>query len=162
MLTGLNRGDAKFVVAIHTNSGGLGIRDPIGKLHLKLKNKNSHQLSKEDVNITCFFFQCSGDIDFFPNGVQPLPPGCSSITCAHQRATEFYAESVYPGNENNFMAVKCGSLSALLSNYCHGNAAPMGYATPQNLKGNFFLKTNEKSPFGQNATAQNTKPRCNK
>lgn len=59
------------------------------------------------------------------------------------------------------MAIKCGSLSALLSNDCDGSAAPMGYATPRNLKGNFFLKTNEKSPFGLNAT-QNFKPICNK
>lgn len=41
----------------------------------------------------------SGDADFFPNGLQPLPPGCLSISCAHQRAPEFYAESVYPGQE---------------------------------------------------------------
>lgn len=153
-LTGLNRGDAKFVLAIHSNSGGLGIRDPIGKKieFLKVDKKNDFQQ---------FTFQFSGDADFFPNGVQPLPPGCLSISCAHQRATEFYAESVYPGNENNFMAVKCGSLSALLSNYCQGEAYPMGFATPQNLKGNFFLKTNEKSPFGLNAT-QSFEPICNK
>lgn len=35
-LTGLNRGDAEFVLAIHSNSGGLGKRDPIGKFHLRL------------------------------------------------------------------------------------------------------------------------------
>lgn len=107
-----------------------------------------------------YLFSNSGDADFFPNGVQPLPPGCLSINCAHQRATEFFAESIYPGNEHNFLGVKCSSLSALLSNYCPGKAYPMGYATPHNLKGNFFLKTNEQSPFGLNAT-KNAKPRCN-
>lgn len=30
-LTGLGRGDADFVVVIHSNSGGLGKRDPLGK-----------------------------------------------------------------------------------------------------------------------------------
>lgn len=35
----------------------------------------------------------------------------------------------------------------------------MGYATPHNLKGNYFLKTNEESPYGLNAT-QNAKPNC--
>lgn len=30
-LTGLARGDAEFVVAIHSNSGALGKRDPLGK-----------------------------------------------------------------------------------------------------------------------------------
>lgn len=102
----------------------------------------------------------TGDADFFPNGVQPLPPGCLSITCAHQRAPEFYAESVYPGNENNFLGVKCGSLAAYNAKYCPGKAYPMGYATPHNLKGNYFLKTNDKSPFGVNAT-KDFKPVCN-
>lgn len=123
-----------------------------------------------------------GDADFFPNGVQPLPPGCLSITCnylllllsllsgvvltiyiilgAHQRAPEFYAESVYPGNEFNFLGVKCGSLAALNGKYCPGKPIPMGYATPHNLKGNYFLKTNEESPFGQNST-KDFKPVCN-
>lgn len=47
-LTGLNRGDAKFVLAIHSNSGGLGIRDPIGKkieflkVDKKMTFNNSH------------------------------------------------------------------------------------------------------------------------
>ncbi|XP_031628400.1 vitellogenin-2-like [Contarinia nasturtii] len=129
-LTGLARGDADFVDVIHTNAGALGRRDPLG------------------------------DIDFFPNGVQPLPPGCLSISCAHQRAPEFYAESVYPGNEFNFMAVKCGSLSALNGKYCPGKPIPMGYATPLNIKGNYFLKTNEESPYGLNAT-KDFKPVCN-
>lgn len=30
-LTGLSRGDAEFVLIIHSNSGGLGKRDPLGK-----------------------------------------------------------------------------------------------------------------------------------
>lgn len=30
-LTGLARGDAEFVVAIHSNAGALGKRDPLGK-----------------------------------------------------------------------------------------------------------------------------------
>lgn len=154
-LTGLNRGDGQFVLVIHSNPGGLGKRDPLGIFRIKGFLNNLYFLL-----ITDDFLCLSGDADFFPNGVNPLPPGCSSISCAHQRAVEFFAESVYPGNENNFMSVKCGSLSALISNYCHGKAYPMGYATPHNLKGNFFLKTNEKSPFGLNAT-KNAIPKCN-
>lgn len=91
-------------------------------------------------------------------GVQPLPPGCLDIVCAHLRAPEFYAESVYPGNENNFLGVKCGSLSALNGKFCPGTGYPMGYAVPKNLKGNYFLKTNNRSPFGLNSNQ--TKPLC--
>lgn len=35
----------------------------------------------------------------------------------------------------------------------------MGYATPDNLKGNFFLKINDESPYGLNAT-KDFKPIC--
>lgn len=91
----------------------------------------------------------------------PLPPGCLSMSCAHGRAPEFYAESVYPGNEKNFLGVKCESLSSLNSNFCSGKGHPMGYATPHNLKGLFFLKTNDKRPFGLNAT-NSIKPVCSR
>lgn len=89
--------------------------------------------------------------------LDPLPPGCISISCAHARAYEFMAESVYPGNENSFLGVKCGSLSSLNSNFCPGKKVPMGYAVPVNTKGNYFLKTSGEAPFGENKE----KPVCN-
>lgn len=79
-----------------------------------------------------------------------MPPGCLTISCAHARAWEFFAESVYPSNEENFMSIKCTSITALNSKLCPGKAYPMGYKVPHNLKGNFFLKTNSKKPFGEN------------
>lgn len=88
----------------------------------------------------------------FPLGVHALPPGCTSITCAHQRAVEYYAESVYPGNENNFPSIQCNSLNADDTTYCSDKTVPMGFAAPSTLKGNYFLRTNEESPFGKNAT----------
>lgn len=94
-------------------------------------------------------------------GVQPLPPGCTHISCAHHRAVEYYAESVYPGNEFNFLGVKCGSLPELNAGLCPGESKPMGYAVPYNLKGNYFLKTNSKSPYGQNANRNFNKTICN-
>lgn len=102
----------------------------------------------------------SGDADFFPNGVQPLPPGCYSIICAHLRAVEYYAESVYPENELNFLAVKCSSLSSYNAKYCEGPAYPMKYATPSYTKGNYFLNTNSEKPYGKSAN-KNFKPNCN-
>lgn len=85
------------------------------------------------------------------HSLDPLPPGCLSISCAHARAPEFYAESVLPGYEESFLGVKCGSLSALSGNYCPGKKVPMGYACPKDVKGNFFLKTKGESLFGENA-----------
>lgn len=83
--------------------------------------------------------------------LDPLPPGCFDIGCAHSRAYEYYAESVYPGNEHGFMAVKCQSMFAMNAGFCKGQRQPMGYATPATLKGTYFLKTNAESPFGENS-----------
>lgn len=82
--------------------------------------------------------------------LDPLPPGCFTISCAHMRAWEYYAETVYPGNEENFMGIRCTSLTALNTNQCRGNSYPMGYATPHTLKGNYFLSTNSDRPYGRN------------
>lgn len=81
-----------------------------------------------------------------------MPPGCYDIGCAHSRAYEFYAESVYPGNENAFLGVKCQSMFALNAGFCKGKRQSMGYATPVTLKGSYFLKTTAQSPFGEKST----------
>jgi lipoprotein lipase len=118
-LSGLQRGDAEFVDVIHTNSDVLGKREPIG------------------------------DVDFYPNGVVSTQPGCVLIDCAHARSWHYYAETVYNGNENNFLARKCNSLRALNTGRCPGKNIPMGYATPMNTKGNYFMSTGSAMPFGR-------------
>ncbi|XP_055298187.1 vitellogenin-1-like [Sitodiplosis mosellana] len=128
-LKGLTRYDAKLVDVIHTNPGGLGKRDPIGA------------------------------VDFYVNGLFPHPPGCFTMICAHLRAADFYAESVYPGNERNFLSIECGALLTLNTHYCSKNEYPMGYALPQNIGGIFYLNTNEESPYGMNVT-KDFKPVC--
>jgi len=119
-LSGLLRGYSEFVDVIHSNPGVLGKRDPLG------------------------------DVDFYPGGLDPLPPGCVDITCAHARAWEFYAESTYPGNENNFMGQRCSSLTKLRENKCPGKQIPMGFAVDMSYKGNYFLEVDSMSPFGKN------------
>lgn len=121
VLTGLFRGDAEWVDIFHTNPGCLGKKDAIG------------------------------DLDIFFNGILPLQPGSYSVSSSHSRAWKYYAESVYPGNENNFLARECTSMTALNKGYCIGPLIPVGYATPKNIKGNYFLKTNSKSPYGENS-----------
>ncbi|XP_070492769.1 vitellogenin-1-like [Chironomus tepperi] len=117
-LQGVGRGDAEFVDVIHSDAGGLGKPEAIG------------------------------DADFFPNGIVPLMPGCFTIFCSHSRAWEYYAETVYKGNENNFIAKKCGSLHSFEINACIRQEVAMGYSCPKTVKGNFFLKTKSKFPFG--------------
>uniref|UniRef100_A0A0A1WGY6 Vitellogenin-3 n=1 Tax=Zeugodacus cucurbitae TaxID=28588 RepID=A0A0A1WGY6_ZEUCU len=124
VLSGLQRGDAKFIDVIHSNPGVLGKRDPMG------------------------------DVDFYPGGLDPLPKGCLDVVCAHGRSWEYYAESVYPGNESNFMAKRCTSQTRLLENKCPGADSPMGYAVSHELRGNYFLEVRGAAPYGLGANRE--------
>lgn len=53
-----------------------------------------------------------------------------------------------PGNEGIYVAKKCGSLYSFEINACTRKEVVMGFACPNNTKGNFFLKTNSEAPFG--------------
>ncbi|XP_017106534.2 vitellogenin-1 [Drosophila bipectinata] len=126
VLSGLMRGDAGFVDVIHSNSGVLGKRDPMG------------------------------DADFYPSGLDPLPVGCYSVVCAHARSWEYYAETVFPGNERNFLATRCSSLTRLREFRCPGDSIPMGYAVPLTTKGSYFLEVNPTEPYGIHASIVRT------
>lgn len=76
-------------------------------------------------------------------------PGCLTIFCSHSRAWEYFAETVTPGNENNFPAKKCSSLKSYELKACVQKEIPMGFACPKTAKGNFFLKTGKTAPFGK-------------
>lgn len=120
-LKGLSPGDAEFIDVIHSDSAIAG---------LKLR---------------------VGDADFYPNGYRAIPPGCETLTCAHSRSWEYYAESVYPGNENGFMGAICTSLKALNSGKCEGVRYPMGIACPTFIRGGLFLITNDNVTYGLNS-----------
>lgn len=92
-----------------------------------------------------------GDVDFWPNGIVPLMPGCMTIFCSHSRAWEYFAETVRRGNALNFLAKKCGSLHSYQIGACRVSEIPMGIACPPSAKGNYFLKTNSKFPYGVNS-----------
>ncbi|XP_046802539.1 vitellogenin-1-like [Lucilia cuprina] len=123
-LTGLSRGDAEFVDAIHTNSYGMGT------------------------------VQRVGDIDFYPNGPSAAVPGAQSIVEASMRATRYFAETVVPGNERNFPAVAANSLKEYKNNEGFGKRAYMGINVDYDLEGDYILEVNSKSPFGKRAAAQ--------
>lgn len=88
---------------------------------------------------------------------EPLQPGCWSIFCSHSRAYYYFAESVYPGNERNFLATKCSSLSAYRQGRCENDPIPMGIATPHTARGSYFLETNKKRPFGKRSQTRHTR-----
>ncbi|XP_023297505.2 vitellogenin-1-like [Lucilia cuprina] len=119
-LSGLQRGDAEFIDVIHTNPGVLGKANSVG------------------------------DVDFYAEGMAPIKPGCVRFGCSHGRAYEYFTESVYPGNEENFLGVRCSSLSKLNNGFCTGEGYPMGFAVPTDLRGNYYLSVNAQQPYGQN------------
>ncbi|KNC26117.1 hypothetical protein FF38_11008 [Lucilia cuprina] len=124
VLTGLARGDAEFVDAIHTSTYGMGTLTRVG------------------------------DIDFFPNGPSIAVPGADNVVEATMRATRYFAETVRPGNERNFPAVEANSMKEYKNNNGFGKRAFMGIATDFDLRGDYILQVNDKSPFGMRTPAQ--------
>ncbi|XP_067635230.1 vitellogenin-2-like [Eurosta solidaginis] len=120
--TTLSSSDADYVDIIHTNPGIAGQYDH------------------------------TGDADFYVGGHFAMQNGCKDITCSHQRSWQYYMESVYPGNEQNFLSKRCDSLLHLQQGRCMGKEYPMGYALTNDVKGIFILEVNDKEPFGINTS----------
>lgn len=135
-LYSLRRGDAAFVDVIHTNIGILAKKLPLG------------------------------DIDFYPGGANPLPPGCLTASCAHIRSVEYFAESVYPGNAKNFIGLKCANWNDLKKLNCTPtDTTPMGYAVNEQKRGIYYVQVNRKSPYGKFAKPNSARwenAKCNK
>lgn len=117
----LDAGDAEFVDVIHTNVLERGI------------------------------LASSGHVDFYPNFKYPIQPGCEQDefpgSCSHNRAVEFYAESI-PYSQG-FWGRQCESWATYLLGWCSQRApvALMGYHAKPNLRGSFFLQTARQSPY---------------
>uniref|UniRef100_A0A1I8MGG5 Lipase domain-containing protein n=1 Tax=Musca domestica TaxID=7370 RepID=A0A1I8MGG5_MUSDO len=125
-LSVISRGDALFVDIIHSNPGVLGKA------------------------------QSLGDADFYPGGKGPIKPGCVQFGCSHERSIRYYIETVYPGNERNFLAKRCNSLASLNGGRCRGPEYPLGFAVPHDLVGDYYLNVNADQPYGKNASADAT------
>ncbi|KAH8387534.1 hypothetical protein KR093_007688 [Drosophila rubida] len=123
-LSGLARGDADFVDAIHTSAYGMGTQQRLA------------------------------DVDFYPNGPSEGVPGAENVVEASLRATRYFAESVRPGNERNFPSVAASSYKEYKQNNGYGKRAYMGIATSYDIRGDYMLQVNSKAPFGRNTPAQ--------
>lgn len=117
----LTKGDAKLVDVIHTNPGLLGQRFP------------------------------TGDVDFYPAGEDALKPGCLFIDCSHNRAYQYFAESVYPRRERSFLAYKCSSTKELETKTCSSSETTMGYTIDWGARGVYYLDVRGASPYGMNS-----------
>ncbi|KAH8404914.1 hypothetical protein KR222_010419 [Zaprionus bogoriensis] len=120
----LDASDAQFVDVIHTNTLERGVLRPIGHM------------------------------DFYPNFGSLVQPGCELTefpgSCSHNRAVEFYAESLqFP---YRFMARKCKTWVHYLLGQCEEGQQKfvlMGELANGETQGSFFLKTSASSPYGQ-------------
>ncbi|XP_065216895.1 inactive pancreatic lipase-related protein 1-like [Planococcus citri] len=96
-----------------------------------------------------------GDVTFYPNGGLTKYQGrCNQksdemerMICGHVLAYRFFAESLV--SPKKFPAIKCESYSKLLSGQCDNQQpeAHMGEYVEKNVRGKYFLQTNEKYPF---------------
>ncbi|XP_062561796.1 phospholipase A1-like, partial [Armigeres subalbatus] len=109
--------DAQYVEVIHTNGKALGI------------------------------FSSIGVADFYPNG-GAKQPGCGwNISCSHQRAVDYFKESL---KTRNFFANRCNDEKGLSSNCSLGVATLGGFrALRKNGKprGVYYTLTADKKPF---------------
>lgn len=118
----LHTGDAQYVETMHTDAGRLGFDHPVGHA------------------------------SFFPSfgGIQA---GCgidAAGICSHNRAWEFFAESVR--NSNGFWATRCSGIDAIRKKKCPssgGNQIMGGEPINRGANGVFYLTTNGKSPFAK-------------
>ncbi|XP_030567416.1 vitellogenin-1 [Drosophila novamexicana] len=126
-LTGVRSGDAKYVDTILSNPGIAGTADS------------------------------TGDGSFFVQGLAQLKSGCSGVnaaSCSHQRAVDYYVESVYPTNTGNFLGRRCENYVDLWTGRTCSNTNPaiMGYAATD--LGTFYVDANAAEPYGTHANPE--------
>ncbi|XP_055585780.1 pancreatic lipase-related protein 2-like [Uranotaenia lowii] len=95
-----------------------------------------------------------GTADFYANGGIFIQPGCSDIWCAHDRAPEYFAESLT--SQVGFMARKCRRLTINIFDVtCTPDGqlrAKMGGEpanTGSDVMGSYRFETNSVAPFAQ-------------
>ncbi|CAO1415320.1 unnamed protein product [Diamesa hyperborea] len=115
----------------------------------------------------------TGTVDFWPNGGYVPQPGCPMRTfqawtdddlCTHRRAFHFWAESIATKTFKTFEAKKCLTWESFKLNLCDATTATsttvyMGIDTALGAVGNYYLETNEKSPFSKGAEGAKYAPR---
>ncbi|XP_052872944.1 lipase member H-like isoform X2 [Anopheles cruzii] len=112
----LSAEDAQYVEIIHTNGKALG------------------------------FFRNIGQADYYPNG-GVAQPGCGiSFTCSHQRAVDFFKESL--STRNNY-ASRCNDLDNLGPSCTRASSAAFGGLVWRASKpaGVYYITTSAKEPF---------------
>lgn len=113
----LSPDDARFVEAIHTNGGILGIVEAVG------------------------------DLDVYYNGGVGTQPGCPfdvAGICSHCFVFDAYINAIE--NPNAFIATQCPSMAQLRQSACAGNATTfLGLEVNQESKGVYYIDSSLKA-----------------
>lgn len=127
----ISKADANLVDIIHSDAGIYGARES------------------------------TGTIDFWPNEGTTLQPGCpprdgviGSITesCSHNRALDYFAESVSSKKQHSFLAIKCSSWNDFKSEKCNqSDIVRMGFDCSLSAFGNYYLITSDVAPFSKDS-----------
>lgn len=82
---------------------------------------------------------CKLELNYYRPSI--IQQGCWSTSCSVNRAYQFYAKTVYPGNEYLFNATKCESAGLFRMGNCNNvtSQIPLGISTPTWARGNFYL-----------------------
>ncbi|XP_031784889.1 lipase member H-A-like isoform X1 [Nasonia vitripennis] len=170
----LQASDASFVDTIHTDAGFYGINRasgaasfyPNGGRRVQPGCPSSYELSSPEGKFRFFIltFSLSLSMALFRRFLQRCAHVrvhdaflvlCDSLVlfrpladyCSHHRSWLFYAESLR--KEDSFLATNCSSYRSFARGACDDAAkVPMGFATPGNARGVFFLTTKSEPPFG--------------
>ncbi|XP_022917680.1 endothelial lipase-like [Onthophagus taurus] len=89
-----------------------------------------------------------GHADFYPNG-GALQTSCDvvDVGCSHRLAPDYFIESL---KSDSFVARKCVTYIWYTLGFCHNNErAYMGFGCNRETRGDFFLNTNSKPPYGK-------------
>ncbi|XP_075156812.1 vitellogenin-1-like [Haematobia irritans] len=123
----LKRGDGRYIDIIHSNPYELGTEEAIG------------------------------DVDFFAGGLSPTRRGCGiNIRCSHEISIQYLVESIYPGNELNFVGYQCDSYEDLEQQTCRGPRSIMGFANGGRSRGIHYVPVRPQSPFGSNGNSDDS------
>ena len=134
----LDKSDADYVDVIHTDILA-GIQDAIGHKNF-YPNGGIHQPG-------CILRNVEEESVFDVRNLQG--EGISFLGCNHQRATNYFAESLH--SDCKFVSTKCSSYLAYLAGICKNTSARLGYHSYlEGPDGNYYLKTGDSTPFCKN------------
>jgi hypothetical protein len=142
----LSAADAQITESIHTEGGSRG--DPESRGHVSFFVNGGVTLLSDYIPIVSqLMFSFLNQVNQ-PWCTQTLPG--NRADCSHIFALAVWAETART-TSGIFPSLQCDSWSEFTGGHCNSNAVSyVGRTTANNLRGTYFLRTNNFSPFSRN------------